>query len=96
MKPVDLIEWAYRVDNCVVVHSEYLWSSVFNRFVPIGGIHLLIGRADGILTWLSLRAAHKGLLRAAERDVLCLRAERPAGKGCYARVFGRGAVRPTV
>jgi len=68
MKPGDLFEWAYNVDGSVVLRNEHTWSSVMKQWVPIGGIHLLIALADGILTWLPLGALDKGLLHMREDD----------------------------
>lgn len=69
LHPGDLIEWCYTSDGEIVVPHEKLWSSIEERYVPIGGIHLLISRAEGVLTWLTLGALGKGLLRAREDDI---------------------------
>jgi len=62
LKPGDLIKWVYtRNGNEVVTHEE-IWSSVEHRFVLIGGVNLLVARAEGILTWLNCN----GLSRALE------------------------------
>ena len=70
MKPGDLIEWVYTDDGSPAVPREELWSSIEKRWVLVGGAHLLIALADGILTWLPLHASHKGLLHAREDDTM--------------------------
>jgi hypothetical protein len=64
VKPGDLIEWVYTSDQAPVVPEEHLWSSSLDRWVPIWGVALLVGNADGILTWVS----DKGLFHARADD----------------------------
>ena len=68
MKPGDLIEWVYEPENVLVRANEHMWSSMMKAWVHIGGVHLLISRAEGTLTWLPLGAFDKGLLRARADD----------------------------
>lgn len=67
MKPGDLFEWVYVLGDTPVVPHERLWSSIEKRFVPMGGIHLLVSHADGVLSWLPLGEG-KGLFHAREDD----------------------------
>jgi len=70
MKPGDLIEWFYKLNGDVVHPRETLWSSIEQRYVPIGGTHLLVSIVNGELTFLTLGAQCKGLLRAHEDDLV--------------------------
>jgi len=67
MKPGDLIEWFYTSNDKAVKPREELWSSIDKHYVTIGGTHLLISRADEVLTFLTM-GSDKGLLRAREDD----------------------------
>jgi len=69
MKPGDLIEWFYKLNGDVVHPRETLWSSIEQRYVPIGGTHLLVSIVNGELTFLTLGAQCNGLLRAHEDDL---------------------------
>jgi hypothetical protein len=70
MKPGDLIEWFYKLNGNVVHPRETLWSSVMQQWVPIGGAHFLVSRAEGVLMWLPLGVNCKGLFRAREDDTI--------------------------
>jgi len=67
MKPGDLIEWVYKMTQEVVDPHELLFSTTMNKLILIGGVHLLIGRDDGVLTFLTV-GSDKGLLHAREDD----------------------------
>ena len=64
MKPGDFIEWVYKSDRSAIAPDELLYSSPMKKWVPISGLALLIGNADGILTWVS----DKGLFHASVDD----------------------------
>jgi hypothetical protein len=66
MKPGDLIEWAYVYNNAVVSRYELLWSTTMQTWVPIGGVHMLVARVEGVLSWLPLGTNCEGLLHARE------------------------------
>lgn len=55
MVPGDLIEWVYRSSGNVVLDDEALWSSVTNKWVPIGSsyIHTLIAIDDRQICWVN-------------------------------------------
>jgi hypothetical protein len=67
VKPGDLIEWAYRRDGKPVSEDEELWSSVEQRWVPIGPdlTHLCVSRDGKTITWLN----EKGLFRVHKDDI---------------------------
>jgi hypothetical protein len=68
IKPGDLIEWAYLRTRSLVCKNETLWSSVDEKWVPIGSelTHLCVSCDGKIITWLN----EKGLFRAREDDGL--------------------------
>jgi hypothetical protein len=54
MHPGDIVEWYYKRSSEVVDLTERLWSSVMRKWVPIGGLHLLISYVDCTLTFMPL------------------------------------------
>jgi hypothetical protein len=83
MKPGDLIEWFYRCDDCAVLVNEQLWSSTMRDWVPICGVNLLIGTADGTLTWLHSTG---GMYRARTDDEIAREPGDVATRVLHARV----------
>ena len=68
MKPGDLIEWTYRYNDKVVANEEFIWSSIEDRFVQIGGRGIiLIAIDDETITWLHPR----GCFRSRRDDTRC-------------------------
>jgi len=68
MKPGDLIEWVYVANDQIVRPREELWSTPMQKWVPIGGVHVLVSIANGMLTWLPLCGVFKGLLHVRWDD----------------------------
>jgi len=66
-KPGDLIEWVYKNGGQLVYSNEEIWSSIEQRYVPIGlrHIHLCTNVDDETYSWLN----EKGLFRAHVDDV---------------------------
>ena len=66
MKPGDLIEWTFCDNGKVVGKSGGLWSTIENRWVPIGGTmcHLLVSIDEKTYSWLN----DKGLFHAHVDD----------------------------
>jgi hypothetical protein len=64
MKPGDFIEWVYKSDNVVVPHDEMLWSTLMQKWVPIGGLNLLVALTGDTMVWLN----NKGLFHASADD----------------------------
>jgi len=66
MKPGDLIEWAYKGNNELVVSDEELWSSPMQAWVPIGSnmLHLLVSITDEHISWFN----EKGFFHARVDD----------------------------
>jgi len=55
MKPGDLFQWVYKDDNTPIVDgipNMNMWSTTMQRFVPIGGIALLVSVTGDTYTWL--------------------------------------------
>lgn len=67
MEPGDMIEWVYKFSGELVHKDETLWSSVMERFVPVGSkmAHLLVLVNDETFSWLN----EKGLFHARMDDV---------------------------
>jgi hypothetical protein len=55
MKPGDLIEWVDLRSGVVVPDHEGIWSTPMQRYVPVGGIALLISITPENYTYLSNR-----------------------------------------
>jgi hypothetical protein len=66
IKPGDLIEWIYEGSYKLVSHDEKLWSTLLQRYVPIGSelVHILIAVDNDRLVWLN----SKGLFHANIAD----------------------------
>lgn len=66
MNPGDLIEWRYRKMGKLVDAYDTVWSTVLQRYVPIGSkmVHLLISIDDSTLVWLN----DMGLFQAKRSD----------------------------
>lgn len=66
MRPGDLIEWHYRKTGKLVDAYDTVWSTVLQRYVPIGSkmVHLLISVDDSTLVWLN----DMGLFQAKRSD----------------------------
>jgi hypothetical protein len=66
VKPGDLIEWVKDYNRQLVCENETLWSSVDEKWVPIGPelTHLCVSCDSDTLTWLN----EKGLFRAYVGD----------------------------
>ena len=66
MKPGDMIEWTYKHSGELVHKDEILWSSVMERFVPVGSemFHFLVSINDETFSWLN----EKGLFHACVGD----------------------------
>ena len=65
MRPGEIIEWAYKYSGEPVT-KEKLWSSVEDRWVPIGSelMHVLVSIDDETMTWMN----EKGLFHARVDD----------------------------
>ena len=72
MKSGDMIEWMYKFSGELVHKDETLWSSVMERFVPVGSemVHFLVSVNDETYSWIN----ENGLFHARVDD-----AERRAG-----------------
>ena len=66
LKPGNLFDWVIEYNNKRVRLDEELWSSLMNRWIPIGGPEpmLCIGITDEGIVWLSV----KGLFSASIKD----------------------------
>ena len=66
MKSGDMIEWTYKHSGELVREDETLWSSMMERFVPIGGeaVHFLVFVNDETYSWLN----ENGLFHARVDD----------------------------
>jgi len=66
INPGDLIEWTYSYNNKLVVKYETLWSTIENKFVPIGSemIHACVACDSIAYAWYN----KKGLFRARFSD----------------------------
>jgi len=67
MKPGDFIEWAYKLDDKIVIPNEELWSTPMQAWVPIGSnmLHLLVSITDEHISWFN----EKGFFHARVDDV---------------------------
>ena len=67
MKPGDMIEWTYKISRHLVPEGDTLWSTVEERYVPIGGemVHLLVSIDDETYSWIN----EKGLFHARVDDL---------------------------
>jgi hypothetical protein len=70
MKPGDMIEWTYKISRHLVPEGDTLWSTVEERYVPIGGemVHFLVSIDDETYSWIN----EKGLFHARVDDLLVL------------------------
>lgn len=64
LEPGDIIEWIYTHDRSLVSQDETLWSTLENRYVPIGLTSLLIWVTDTEYAWLT----PEGLFHARRDD----------------------------
>jgi len=57
IKPGDLIEWVYKNDHVLVHKDEILWSTIEEKYVPIGSslIHMCVSCDDETYSWLNKR-----------------------------------------
>ena len=62
MKPGDFIEWSW--NGTLLARDEKLWSTVEERYVPIGEVALLVSMTSTEYTWLN----SKGLFTAHASD----------------------------
>ena len=53
MRPGDFIEWTYKNTDNLVTQDDALWSTLENRWVPIGLQSLLIWITDAEYGWLT-------------------------------------------
>jgi len=83
MKPGDMIEWRYESSDKPIARDEYVWSSVMNRWLPIGGVHLLISRDNDELTWLYTSAGATRIGKALVSDSNLGRLDKRVFDGCY-------------
>jgi hypothetical protein len=93
MKPGDLIEWVYvshesqnrhALDVLDVVIDNEIWSVPMQAWIPIRGVALLVGLAEGNMTWVS----SVGLFHAQIHDEVSVTAMRP-GEDLVNRVIAR-------
>jgi hypothetical protein len=75
MKPGDLVEWRFIDTRAPVTSGHDMWSSVMQRYVPIGGINLIVSYKDGFFSFIN--AASASVLQACDADGGVLR---PAGR----------------
>ena len=68
MQPGDMIEWVYKQTNEFIAEDETLWSTLMQRYVPIGSnfVHILISIDNEQLTWLN----EEGCFHARMDDTL--------------------------
>jgi hypothetical protein len=67
VKPGDMIEWVYKVDQMPVSQGETLWSTPMQKWVSIGGRALLVSVTDELYFWLSFT---RGLFHARVDDTV--------------------------
>ena len=91
VKPGDLFEWYYVVDDRIVVDTERIWSTTMELWVPIGGLHLLLGISEDILTWLMIGRPCRSFkhVRAVARGPIFTAALGTTGPLALRRVGGK-------
>jgi hypothetical protein len=65
MKPGDLIKWYYDHNNEIVRTNEELWSSLMQKWVPIGIVSTLLHQDNKTYSWIN----SKGCFRARVDDI---------------------------